>query len=90
MFVWCILCEVKQCYILERLGRAAFCMEELILTNPHNYVYHLKYAEVPITFVHYCGISICCFRYATVLDQLNVWSLQESIMQLLSSLTHTI
>jgi hypothetical protein len=47
MSEFCTLCELRtdtpnSC----RLGRAAFCMEELILINPHHYLYHLKYAEV--------------------------------------------
>ena len=29
-----------------RYAMAAHCLEELILSNPHHYVYHLKYAEV--------------------------------------------
>ena len=26
--------------------KAAFCLEELLLNNPHHYLYHLRYAEV--------------------------------------------
>lgn len=26
--------------------KAVFCVEELILHNPYNYLYHLKYADV--------------------------------------------
>lgn len=30
-------------------AKASFCMEELILSNPHNHLYHLKYAEIKYT-----------------------------------------
>ena len=33
----------------QQYRKAAFCMEELILINPMNYVYHLRYAEVLFT-----------------------------------------
>ncbi|XP_017461395.1 PREDICTED: ER membrane protein complex subunit 2-like [Rhagoletis zephyria] len=37
-------------YIREQeYVRAAFCLEELILTSPHNHLYHEKYAEVQYT-----------------------------------------
>lgn len=44
---WSELCDL---YIQEQeYAMAAFCMEELILSNPHNYVYYLKYAEIQYT-----------------------------------------
>jgi len=44
---WSELCDL---YIQEQeYVKAAFCMEELILSNPHNYVYYLKYAEIQYT-----------------------------------------
>ena len=44
---WSELCDL---YIQEQdYLKAAFCMEELILSNPHNYVYYLKYAEIQYT-----------------------------------------
>lgn len=44
---WSELCDL---YIQEQeYTKAAFCMEELILSNPHNYVYYLKYAEIQYT-----------------------------------------
>ncbi|RWS10315.1 ER membrane protein complex subunit 2-like protein [Dinothrombium tinctorium] len=44
---WLELCDL---YIQEQeYSKAAFCMEELILTNPHNHLYHQKYAEIQYT-----------------------------------------
>ena len=41
---WSELCDL---YISEMdYSKAAFCMEELILSNPHNHLYMQKYAEV--------------------------------------------
>lgn len=42
--------ELGDLYIQEQeYNKAAFCVEELILSNPHNYVYYLKYAEIQYT-----------------------------------------
>lgn len=42
--------ELGDLYIQEQeYTKAAFCVEELILSNPHNYVYYLKYAEIQYT-----------------------------------------
>lgn len=39
--------ELADLYIKNNeYGRAGFCLEELLLTNPHHYLYHLKYAEI--------------------------------------------
>lgn len=44
---WLELCDL---YIREQeYSKAAFCMEELILINPHNYLYHTKLAEIYYT-----------------------------------------
>lgn len=43
---WMELCDL---YLLfQDYSKAAFCMEELIMSNPHNHLYHQKYAEVCI------------------------------------------
>uniref|UniRef100_G3NP30 ER membrane protein complex subunit 2 n=1 Tax=Gasterosteus aculeatus aculeatus TaxID=481459 RepID=G3NP30_GASAC len=34
---------------LEHYGKAAFCLEELMMTNPHNHLYCEQYAEVKYT-----------------------------------------
>ena len=42
--------ELSDLYIMEQdLYNAGFCMEELIITNPLNYLNHLKYAEICFT-----------------------------------------
>ncbi|XP_074593201.1 ER membrane protein complex subunit 2-like [Brevipalpus obovatus] len=44
---WLELCSL---YIQDQAySRAAFCMEELILTNPHNHLFHQRYAEIQYT-----------------------------------------
>lgn len=44
---WLELCSI---YINEQAyHKAAFCMEELILTNPHNHLFHQRYAEIQYT-----------------------------------------
>jgi hypothetical protein len=46
---WQELCEL---YLLEQdFARAAFCMEELILHNPHSHLIHQRYAEIRYTQV---------------------------------------
>jgi hypothetical protein len=41
---WLELCDA---YLNEmEFAKAAFCLEELILMNPHNHVYHQRYADV--------------------------------------------
>lgn len=42
--------ELSDLYIQEQdYSKAAFCLEELILTNPHNHLYFQKYAEIQYT-----------------------------------------
>jgi tetratricopeptide (TPR) repeat protein len=44
---WLELCDL---YVNEgEYGRAAFCLEEVILLNPHCHFYHQKYAEIRYT-----------------------------------------
>ena len=44
---WNELCDL---YLLEHdYTKAAFCMEECIMGNPHNHAYYQKYAEVGVT-----------------------------------------
>ncbi|XP_003745764.1 ER membrane protein complex subunit 2 isoform X2 [Galendromus occidentalis] len=39
--------ELSNLYIEENdFPKAAFCMEELLLTSPHNHLYHQRYAEL--------------------------------------------
>uniref|UniRef100_A0A4W3IM16 ER membrane protein complex subunit 2 n=1 Tax=Callorhinchus milii TaxID=7868 RepID=A0A4W3IM16_CALMI len=42
--------ELAELYINEHdYGKAAFCLEELMMTNPHNHLYCQNYAEVKYT-----------------------------------------
>ncbi|GAB6029001.1 hypothetical protein CHUAL_004790 [Chamberlinius hualienensis] len=42
--------ELSDFYIMEQeYSKAAFCMEELILFNPHNHLYYQRYAEIKYT-----------------------------------------
>ncbi|XP_054719635.1 ER membrane protein complex subunit 2-like [Uloborus diversus] len=42
--------ELSELYLKEQdYNKAAFCVEELILYNPHNHLYHQKYAEIQFT-----------------------------------------
>ncbi|KAJ9585077.1 hypothetical protein L9F63_020585 [Diploptera punctata] len=44
---WQELCDL---YLIEQdFARAAFCMEELILHNPHSHLIHQRYAEIRYT-----------------------------------------
>ncbi|KAF6213514.1 hypothetical protein GE061_011234 [Apolygus lucorum] len=44
---WQELCDL---YLIEQeYGKAAFCMEELILHNPHNHLFHERLAEIRYT-----------------------------------------
>ncbi|KAG8196762.1 hypothetical protein JTE90_014495 [Oedothorax gibbosus] len=42
--------ELSDLYLSEQdYNKAAFCYEELILYNPHNHLYHQRYAEIQYT-----------------------------------------
>ncbi|PAA93391.1 hypothetical protein BOX15_Mlig018160g1 [Macrostomum lignano] len=42
--------ELSELYLNEcDYKKAAFCMEELILSNPHHHLYHQRYAEIKYT-----------------------------------------
>ena len=44
---WLELCEL---YISEQeYSKAAYCIEELLLHNPHNHLYHQRHAEIRYT-----------------------------------------
>lgn len=43
---WNELCDL---YLSQHdYNNAAFCLEELIMSNPHNHLFHQKYAEVTV------------------------------------------
>lgn len=42
--------ELADMYVAEQnYSKAAFCYEELIMSNPHNHLYHQRYAEIKYT-----------------------------------------
>ncbi|KAK3087125.1 hypothetical protein FSP39_002027 [Pinctada imbricata] len=44
---WMELCDL---YLSQQdYGKACFCVEELIMSNPHNHLYHQKFAEIKYT-----------------------------------------
>lgn len=46
---WHELCNL---YMAEgEFAKAAFCMEELLLHNPHSHLYHQRLAEIRYTMV---------------------------------------
>ena len=46
---WLELCDL---YLKEgEFSKASFCMEELIMSNPHNHLYITRYAEIKYTQV---------------------------------------
>lgn len=47
---WHELCHL---YLIEYdYSKAAFCMEELLLHNPHNHLIHQRLAEIRYTMVN--------------------------------------
>ena len=45
--------ELCDLYLSEQdYGKAAFCIEELILSNPRNHLFHQKFAEVRLLQGH--------------------------------------
>lgn len=63
---WHELCSL---YLTEgEYSKAAFCMEEVLLHNPHSHLIHQRLAEIRYTMVSFfsiinCTISIACFIY---------------------------
>lgn len=46
--------ELSDAYLREmEFTKAAFCLEELILMNPHNHCYHQRYADIKYTLGQY-------------------------------------
>lgn len=72
---WMELCEL---YIRQQeFSKAAFCMEELILSHPHNHLYHQRYAEIHYTIGHQENMQRAkkYFAQALKLDPNNVRAL---------------
>lgn len=50
-------------FVFVSYAKAAFCLEELMMTNPHNHLYCQQYAEVGISeksivWLHF--LVLCC------------------------------
>ena len=41
-------------------GKAAFCLEELMMSNPHNHLYCEQYAEVTCRHSRRCALCVVC------------------------------
>jgi len=51
--------ELSELYILEQdYNKAAFCMEELLLHNPHNHLYHLRNGDIRYTMGGYDQLEV--------------------------------
>ena len=58
---WMELCDL---YLMEQdYSKAAFCIEELILSNPRNHLFHQKYAEVKQDIYYYYFMVRCSEKY---------------------------
>ena len=66
--------------------KAAFCLEELLLSNPNNYIYHQRYAEVRNILCCCCVVLTLAApmsaRFATPKAVLIVWSLHANTLLL--------
>ncbi|KAI0231077.1 ER membrane protein complex subunit 2 [Lamellibrachia satsuma] len=59
---WMELCDL---YLSEQdYGKAAFCIEELILSNPRNHLFHQKFAEVKYTQGGQDNMECACKYFA--------------------------
>ncbi|XP_066992830.1 ER membrane protein complex subunit 2-A [Anabrus simplex] len=59
---WQELCEL---YLMEQdYARAAFCMEELVLHNPHNHLMHQRYADIRYTQGGFDNMELARAHYA--------------------------
>ena len=62
---WSELCDL---YLAEGdYTRAAFCAEEMILHNPHNYFVHQRLADIRYTMGGIENIKFACSHYSQAL-----------------------
>lgn len=60
--------ELSDLYLQEQeYGRAAFCIEELILHNPHNHLLHQRYAEIRYTQGGFENLELARSHYCLAL-----------------------
>ncbi|EEB17578.1 conserved hypothetical protein [Pediculus humanus corporis] len=56
--------ELSELYLLEQdYAKAAFCIEEVILINPHNHLYHQRFADIKYTQGGYDNLEIARSHY---------------------------
>lgn len=64
---WHELCNL---YMADgEFAKAAFCMEELLLHNPHSHLYHQRLAEIRYTMVNHSksfGLFVCLKKILTI------------------------
>lgn len=75
--------ELSELYIQEQeYSKASFCIEELILANPHNHLYHERYASIQYTIntPESLELSRSYFAQALRLNQNNMRALYGLIL----------
>lgn len=56
--------ELSELYITEQdFSKASFCVEELILHNPHNHLLHQRYADIKYTIGGYENLELAKSYY---------------------------
>ncbi|XP_064480239.1 ER membrane protein complex subunit 2-like isoform X2 [Ornithodoros turicata] len=75
--------QLSHLYIQEYdLPKAAFCLEELILCNPHNHLYYQRYAEIQYTIGSFDAMELArsYFAQAVKLNPNNIRALYGLFM----------
>lgn len=88
---WLELCEVYASkYMYEQ---AAFCCQEMILLQPSNHIFYLKYAEICYTMnqyemalKYYCKVLELCTDHVRALYGLHLVSSQKKKRQFITQL----
>lgn len=61
--------ELSELYLQEQdYAKAAFCVEELILHNPHNHLLHQRYADIKYTQGGYENFELAKMYYIQALN----------------------
>ena len=71
---WMVLSLSRSSY-----EKAAFCLEELLLVNPHYHLHHQRYAEVCSQMEH-PYLTLCSSRSATLRRLWRVWKWLENTL----------
>ena len=59
---WLELSELQ--ISMQNYADAAYCLEEVLLSNPHNHLYHQRYAEIHYTLGGPESYTLACKHYA--------------------------